>query len=86
MFINLIKYSLIKKEFKMKKLFAAIFVLLFANFVFPQKQVTNASISANLYGIEHDETYNSDTLNVNGAIVGGQSGYDFYAVCVIDLS
>ena len=39
-----------------------------------------------MYGIEHDDTYNRDTYNVNGAIVGGQNGYDFYAVCIIDLS
>ncbi len=70
----------------MRKLLAIIFVLLLTKFVFSQIQVTNASISGNLYGIEHDDTYNRDTYNVNGAIVGGQNGYDFYAVCIIDLS
>ncbi len=70
----------------MRKLFAAIFVLLLANFVFPQIQVNNASLTGSLYGLEYDETYNTASYYANGPYIGWQSGYDFYAVCVIDLS
>ena len=69
----------------MKKFFSVIFVLLLANFAFPQIQVNDASLTVtSSYGIEYDEPFNSYS-SVNPQ-VGHGNGYDLYAVIVIDLN